>query len=286
MPTPIFGIDVPASTAGRDPIARARAAERLGFDFISTNDHVLGTEPRSEAWTLMCWLAASTSRIQVASRVIGVPYREPALLAKMAESFDRLSGRRLILGLGAGSGEAQYRAMGLEAGTVGERVTALEEAIEILRGLWSKPDFSFAGRRYSVANAQMEPKPARRIPIWLGTAGERGLELVGRVADGWIPSLGYVPPAQTRTKIQAIIAAAREAGREPAEIARIYNLEVSFGPARNASVSGSSDEIAEQLIGFTRLGFTGFNFQPIGPDPMSDMRRLAAEVVPAVRAAA
>src|SRR5436309_525296 len=86
----LFGVDVPARVeASIDPTAVARQAEALGFDFVSANDHVLGPEPRYEGWTLLSWLAASTSRITVAARVIGVPYREPVLLAKMAETFDR-----------------------------------------------------------------------------------------------------------------------------------------------------------------------------------------------------
>lgn len=81
MPKISFGLDVPAETTAGDPVANARRAEELGFDFVSTNDHVLGHDPRNEGWTLLTWLAASTSRIRLASRVIGVPYREPALLA-------------------------------------------------------------------------------------------------------------------------------------------------------------------------------------------------------------
>src|SRR2546426_3421276 len=99
----LFGLNIETSTAaGADPVADARKAEALGFDFVSANDHLHGVDPRYETWTMLSWVAAGTSRIRVATRVLGVPYRNPAVLAKMAETFDRMSGGRLILGLGAG----------------------------------------------------------------------------------------------------------------------------------------------------------------------------------------
>ena len=110
----VFGLDVSTSAApGEDPLDRARRAEELGFDFVSANDHPSGTNPTFELWTLLAWLAAGTSRIRVASRVLGVPYRAPPMVAKMAESLDRLSGGRLILGMGGGSGDEEMRAFGL-----------------------------------------------------------------------------------------------------------------------------------------------------------------------------
>jgi alkanesulfonate monooxygenase SsuD/methylene tetrahydromethanopterin reductase-like flavin-dependent oxidoreductase (luciferase family) len=279
-----FGLDVPAELAVGDPVTNARRAETLGFDFVSTNDHVLGPEPRYEGWTLLTWLAAGTTRIRIASRVIGVPYREPALLGKMAETLDRLSGARLILGLGAGSGESEFRAMGLPESTVGGRVRALEEAIHIIRGLWQQPILTYEGERYVAREAGIEPRPSRRIPIWLGTVGPRGLALVGRLADGWIPSLPYARPEHAPEMIGRILGAATEAGRDPADIARIYNVEIGFDVDADAdAVVGSSDQITERLISFARMGFTGFNFKPVGPDRDGQVERIAREVIPAIR---
>ena len=99
----MFGLSIPTSVLpGTDPVATARMAEDLGFDFVSASDHPCGTEPVCETWTILSWVAAATSRIRVATRVLGVPYRNPAIVAKMAETFSRLSGGRLILGLGGG----------------------------------------------------------------------------------------------------------------------------------------------------------------------------------------
>jgi probable F420-dependent oxidoreductase len=285
MPNIIFGMDVPAELAVGDPVENARRAEALGFEFISTNDHVLGTAPRNEGWTLLTWLAQSTTRIRIASRVLGVPYRQPVLLAKMAETLDRLSGGRLILGLGAGSGEREFTAMGLPDATVRSRVDALEEAIDIVTSLWRQPSVTYEGERYVARDAAIEPRPDHPIPIWLGTAGPRGLALVGKRADGWVPSLPYAPPDRAPGMIAQILAAATEAGRDPAAIHRIYNLRISLIAGVAAEVAGSPEQISERLVEFLGMGFTGFNFSPVGPDREGQIEQLTSEVIPAVRAA-
>jgi alkanesulfonate monooxygenase SsuD/methylene tetrahydromethanopterin reductase-like flavin-dependent oxidoreductase (luciferase family) len=180
-----------AATPGADPVAAAREAEDLGFDFVSASDHLHGRQPTWETWTMLSWIAAATSHIKVATRVLGVPYRPPAVLAKMAETFDRLSDGRLILGLGGGAVDEEFRAFGFPVRSPRDKVDGLEEAIRIARGLWSRPGFTFEGRLYRTDGADLEPKPERRIPIWLGTYGNRALALTGRLVDGWIPSLGY-----------------------------------------------------------------------------------------------
>ncbi|HUR04841.1 MAG TPA: LLM class flavin-dependent oxidoreductase, partial [Nonomuraea sp.] len=136
----MFGVGISASAApGADPVGDARLAEELGFDFVSTSDHPCGTSPTYEIWTLLTWIAAATSRIRVATRVLGVPYRPPAMVAKMAESLHRLSGGRLILGLGGGYSDEEFRAFGLGVPTPREKVDGMVEAIHIIRGLWSSP---------------------------------------------------------------------------------------------------------------------------------------------------
>jgi probable F420-dependent oxidoreductase len=283
-----FGLALPATVEpGTDPVTAAGRAEALGFDFVSTSDHPEGTQPSYETWTMLSWVAAHTSRIRVATRVLGVPYRPPAMVAKMAETLDRLSGGRLILGLGGGYSDDEFRAFGLGVPTPRDKVDGLSDAIQIARGLWSQPRFSFAGRRYQVQEADVEPKPAHPIPIWLGTYGNRALALTGRLADGWIPSLGSAPPEQIPAMHERILAAAAEAGRAPDEITCVYNLGIRVdGRADpNPSVlSGGPGELAERLVELTALGFGAFNFQPSGPDRDDQIRRLADEVIPRVRA--
>src|ERR671931_1213910 len=208
-----FGLNVSTLvTPGADPVATARRAEELGFDFVSASDHLHGERPAYERWTMLSWIAAATSRIHVGTRVLAVPYRHPAVLAKMAETFDRLSGGRLILGLGGGYSDEEFRAFGLGVRSPREKVDGLEEAIRIIRGLWSERRFTFDGRLYRTDAAEVEPKPGRRIPIWLGTYGPRALALTGRLADGWIPTYGFAPPETAAAMRERIDAAARDAG--------------------------------------------------------------------------
>lgn len=235
---------------------------------------------------MLTWMAASTSRIRIASRVLGVPYRPPAMTAKMAETLDRLSGGRLILGLGGGFSDEEFRAFGLRVPTARDKVDGLAEAITIARGLWSKPGFSFTGRLYETIDADLEPKPAHRIPIWLGTFGDRALRLTGELADGWIPSLGYATADRLPAMLDKVLAAAQAAGRSPDDITYALNLEVHVGDdldPRPSLVAGPADQIVATLRGFAAMGFTAFNFTPAGESVSDQMQRIAAEVVPRLR---
>src|SRR6185437_3374601 len=120
--SPIIGLDISPRLAFGDPVARAQRAEALGFDFISTSDHPCGDEPTYETWTMLTWIAANTQRLRIATRVLGVPYRPPAIVAKMAETLDRLTGGRLILGLGGGYSDAEFRALGLRVPSPRDKV--------------------------------------------------------------------------------------------------------------------------------------------------------------------
>jgi probable F420-dependent oxidoreductase len=285
----LVGLGISASAApDADPVADARRAERLGFDFVSTSDHLHGVQPTFEPWTMLSWIAAATSRIRVATRVLAVPYRQPTVVAKMAESFDRLSGGRLILGLGGGALDEEFRAFGLGVRPPRDKVDGLEEAVRIIRGLWSQPTFTFHGRLYRADGAELAPRPDRRIPIWLGTYGPRALALTGRLADGWIPSLGYAPPERVTVMRRRVLAAARQAGRDPVELTCAYNLEVRVDEHAGASpslVAGPPDAVTERLLGFLELGFTALNLIPAGPGTDEQAERLAREVLPALRAA-
>jgi alkanesulfonate monooxygenase SsuD/methylene tetrahydromethanopterin reductase-like flavin-dependent oxidoreductase (luciferase family) len=289
----LFGVDLSTSAApGADPVRDARQAERLGLDFVSASDHPSGTHPTYETWTMLTWVAAATSRIQVATRVLGVPYRPPAVVAKMAETLDRLSNGRLILGLGGGYSDDEFRAFGLRVPSPRDKVDGLQEAITIARGLWSERRFTHKGRLYRTDAADLEPKPDRRIPIWLGTFGNRALAVTGRLADGWIPSLGFAPPEQVVIMRERVLAAAREAGRQPDEITCAYNVPFRVGgrgdegdDVATSVVSGPPGAVAERLAGFVALGFTAMNLMPVGPGRDEQIERLAREVIPEVRAA-
>lgn len=288
MTTLSFGLGIPAAPEpGFDPVAYGRRAEQLGFDFLSISDHPAGTTGTYEAWTVLSWIAASTSRIKLATRVLGVPYRPPAIVAKMAETFDRLSGGRLILGLGGGYSDEEFRAFGLTVPTPREKVDGMTDAILISRGLWSQPEFSYAGQVFHTDAAAVVPRPKHRIPIWLGTFGDRALAVTGRLADGWIPSLDSAPPDRVTVLRDKIIAAAVAADRDPADITCTYHLEVNPSPGAPddpSVVSGPVGKIAETLAGFISLGFSALSIVPGGPDRTETVERLATEVVPAVQA--
>jgi probable F420-dependent oxidoreductase len=282
-----FGLGV--TTAARDdadPVGEARLAEEVGFDFVSASDHLHGTSPTFEPWTLLTTIAASTSRVRVATRVLGLPYRPPAVLAKMAESLDRLSGGRLILGLGGGYLDAEFRAFGLRVPSPGDKIDGLDEAIQICRGLWTERTFSFDGRLYRTDGAELEPKPAHRIAIWLGMYKPRGLALTGRLADGWIPSYGFAPPDVVVALADEIRRSAEAAGRDPAEITFAYNVPVRVddgAAADTSTVSGASAEVMGRLAELATLGFDAFNLIPSGAGTRDQIEQLGREVIPAIR---
>jgi probable F420-dependent oxidoreductase len=283
----VFGLSLsPSAEAGRDPVQDARLAEGLGFDFVSTSDHPCGTEPTYEVWTMLTWVAAATSRIGIATRVLGVPYRSPAMVAKMAETLHRLSGGRLILGLGGGYSDEEFRAFGLGVPTPREKVDGMVDALHILHGLWTSPAFSYEGSRYRTEAADLEPKPQSRIPIWLGTYGPRALEATGSLADGWIPSYGFAPPEQATQMRARIRAAASRAGRDPDDIACVYNVPVVIdgSDADPGTVTGSAAEITERLLALAELGFTSVNFTlPQDGRWRDQAERLATEILPELR---
>ncbi len=283
----LFGCNVAISTdAGSDPVHGAREAERAGFDFVSVNDHPAGGGPVREAWTLLSWIAAKTERIAVAPRVLAVPFRLPAVVAKACETLDRLSDGRVILALGSGGSPDELAQFGASPGSAAERTTGLDEAVCIIRGLWGGEAFSYSGEVYRVANLQLDPKPERRIPIWLGTFGRRGLVLAGTLADGWLPSLGYGPESELPVMRARVVEAALAAGRSEHDVRCVLNLGVHLGGDGSGdagSVVGESKRVVEGLTHFVEMGFGGFNLVPEGDDVDSQVRALGDEVIPEIR---
>jgi alkanesulfonate monooxygenase SsuD/methylene tetrahydromethanopterin reductase-like flavin-dependent oxidoreductase (luciferase family) len=283
-----FGVGIPTSVSpGAPPVAQAQLAERLGFDFVSSSDHPCGSQPSYETWTMLSWIAARTSRIRVTTRVLGVPYRSPAMVAKMAETLDRLSSGRLILGLGGGYSDQEFSAFGLGVPSPGQKVTGLKEAVTVIRGLWSHSNFSFHGQRYQTEGAELEPKPAHHIPIWLGTFGNRALQVTGQLADGWIPSLGFAPKEALPAMRDRVLTAAAAAGRNPEEVTCALNVEVHVGSRSDLKpdeISGSVEQVISDLHDFVVAGFSAFNFMVSEPDRTDQLKQIAAEVIPALRA--
>jgi len=281
-----LGFGLVSGFTGADPddlVAEAQHAEALGYDTYNLSDHLHGDRPTWEPWTALTWVAAATERINVATDVLGLPYRAPAVLAKTAETLDRLSRGRLVLGLGSGGYDAEFSAFGLALRTPGQQVAALGEAVRVIRALWAGGAVSLHGEHYRVREARIEPRPAHRIPIWLGTYGPRALTLTGTLADGWIPSLQRMDFAQSLEMLARVRTAAAAAGRDPDEITCACNVQVLFDDRRvptSRLIAGGSEAIAEQLVTIARAGFT-FP-QVFGLSRPDDRERFAAEVIPLV----
>jgi alkanesulfonate monooxygenase SsuD/methylene tetrahydromethanopterin reductase-like flavin-dependent oxidoreductase (luciferase family) len=263
----------------------ARLAERAGFDLIGIQDHPYQRR-YLDTFTLLASLATVTERIGLFPDVASLPLRHPAMLAKAASSIDLLSGGRFELGLGAGSFWDAIVAMGGPRRSPGEAVEALEEAIALLRLLWSdQRSVRFTGQHYRVAGIRPGPAPAHPIRIWVGAYGPRMQGLVGRLADGWVPSSSYLPPERLAAAQARIDDAAAAAGRDPAAIRRLYNISGRIGPGGDGFLDGPAGQWVEQLLPLVvETGMDTFVVWP-SESTASQLQRFAAEVAPALREA-
>jgi alkanesulfonate monooxygenase SsuD/methylene tetrahydromethanopterin reductase-like flavin-dependent oxidoreductase (luciferase family) len=281
-----FGVFLTPDARRRDDVlAQAIAAEAAGLDLAGIQDHPYQRR-FLDTWVLIGHLLARTSRIRVFPAVANLPLRPPAMMAKAAASLDLLSGGRFELGLGAGTFFDAIAGMGGPRLTAGKSVAAVEEAIMILRRAWGTDDaLRHEGRHYRL-DYKPGPPPAHPIQIWVGAYRPRMLELTGRLADGWIPSLGYLAPDAAADAHRRVDEAAQATGRDPGQVARIYNLSGTItdgGPARGL-LDGTAEHWVETLTRFNaELGFDGFLLSPTDPE-LEQIERFGAEVAPAVRA--
>ena len=281
-----FGISLVPNADDADLILElATVADEAGIELLGIQDHPYQRR-FLDTWTLLSFLAARTERLRLFPDVANLPLRLPGVLAKSAASLDRLSGGRVELGLGAGAFWEGVKAMGGPVRTPGEAVSALEEAIQIMRLVWSEErGVSFEGEHYRLSGLHPGPPPAHLIEIWLGAYKPRMLALTGRLADGWLPSLGNLPLSDVPAAAERIDAAALEAGRDPSDIRRLLNVSgtITDGEQGEGPLDGPADSVAETLVGLaTELGFDTFVFWP--GDPSADqIQRFATDVMPAVR---
>jgi alkanesulfonate monooxygenase SsuD/methylene tetrahydromethanopterin reductase-like flavin-dependent oxidoreductase (luciferase family) len=260
-------------------------ADVLGLDLIGIQDHPYQWR-FLDTFSLLADLLARTERIHFFPDVANLPLRGPAMLAKQAATLDVLSGGRLELGLGAGAFWEAIGAMGGPARSGREALEALEEAIQIIRAFWSgERTIAFQGRHYSVRGLHPGPQPAHPIGIWLGVGKPRALALTGRVADGWVPSLSWATPDRVPDLARNVDKAATEAGREPSEIRRVYNVSGRIADGRvRGLLDGPADHWVETLTSFAEeLGFDTFIFWP-SEEPVAQLERFAGDVVSALRA--
>ena len=272
----------PVAAQSERVVALAQLTEQVGLDVVSIQDHPYQAR-FLDTWTLLSVIAARTSMVRVAPNVANLPLRPPAVLAKSVATLDLLSGGRVELGLGAGAFWDAIVALGGRRLAPAERVSALAEAIGVIRAMWDVGERSIRhdGEHYRVSGAHPGPAPAHDVAIWVGAYKRRMLELTGRLADGWLPSSSYAGPPALTAMNATIDAAATAAGRGPAAVRRLYNVAGTFAPSEQGFLNGPSGMWAEQLAELTLTeGMSGYLL--VGDDP-DHIRRFAAEVAPAVR---
>lgn len=282
----MFGSFVTPTATEPDQVVRlAQRAERAGLDLVTCQDHpYLPTQ--LDAWTLLSYLAAATSRIRLAPNVLNVRLRQPVVVARSAASLDLLTSGRVELGLGAGRYWQAIQAAGGRWLTPGQAVTATGEAIQIIREMWSvgtRGGVRVAGEHHRVAGVKRGPAPAHDISVWVGAYRPRMLRLIGQVADGWLPSLpelagGMDDLAEANARIDDSAAAA---GRDPRSVRRLLNLAGRFATASTGPLAGPPDQWAEELAGLAmEHGTSAFILMS---DELPDVERFGLEVAPAVR---
>ena len=258
-PTPKLGIILPEGEGdldGRTPrwadyVAMARLAEEVGFDSVWFVDHLIyrndasGRPPQGawECWSVLAALAAVTNRVELGSLVTATSFRNPALLAKIADTVDEVSGGRLILGLGAGWHEPEYAAFGYP---FDHRASRFEEAIAIIAGLLKQGRVDFEGTYYRARGCELRPRGPRPQgpPIMVGTTGERMLRLTARHADQWngIFARGAHRPEELAPVLARVDAACAAEGRDPATLTRTFAVYVDAAgdapPTDSVNVDG------------------------------------------------
>lgn len=275
----------PVAQPAMQAVALALVADRAGLDLVTFQDHPY--QPAfHDTWTLLSYVAARTTHIHLSGNVLNLPLRQPAVLARSAASLDLLSRGRVEVGIGAGGFWDAIAAMGGRRLTPGQSIVALEEAITIMRAIWATDTpggVHVNGTYYQVTGTKRGPTPAHDIGIWVGAYKPRILQLTGRVADGWIPSLAYVPGGVTGLKDMNthIDEGAAAVGRAPSTVRRFLNIAGQFAPAGRSLLNGPPPQWAEALAEITlRYGISGFI---LAAADAPSIERFAAEVAPATR---
>jgi alkanesulfonate monooxygenase SsuD/methylene tetrahydromethanopterin reductase-like flavin-dependent oxidoreductase (luciferase family) len=276
----------PAAAGAAAVVDDVLLAERLGFDLVGIQDHPYNAR-HLDTMTLLAVLAARTSRIGLFPDVASLPLRPPAMLAKSAATLDLLSGGRLDLGLGAGAVWPAIGAYGGPRRAPAEAVAALEEAIAVMRLLWGdERSVRYRGQHYRLDGAHPGPRPSRPIGLWIGAYGPRMLALTGRLADGWLPSSGYLPPERLGDAQRRVDDAAAAAGRPPQAVRRIYNVsgEITDGPGAGF-LQGPARRWVEELSALVLDEGVDTFVLWAGVPRRRQLERFAHDVAPAVRAA-
>ncbi len=280
MPTyPIrFGIQTPQQhTTWPELLALWQEIDSLDYDTAWVFDHFLPifsdpTGPCLEGWTALAAMATATRRVRLGLMVTGNTYRHPAVLAKMATTVDIISGGRLILGLGAGWFELEHQQYGIPFHTTGGRLRRLDEALQVIKLLWTQERTSFDGRYFKLENASFNPKPIQQPhpPILIGASGENiALGIVAQHAQMWN---SFGTPELFRHKIARIEDHCERVGRDPAAIEKSVLVPGTF----------ALDGARRQIDDYVAAGVTHIIFS-ISPADRVWVRNFAEQIIPNYR---
>lgn len=280
MSNPSNGIRFGLVVSQRHPwpqlIERAQLAEELGADVIWVVDHFIGPDHdlqmTYEGWTVLAGLAMATERVRLGVLVSGNTYRNPALLAKQAVTVDHISKGRVELGVGAGWWEKEHDMYGYDFPSPGERVSRLEEALEMLTQLQQNERTTFEGRYYRLQEAPFEPKPIQqpRMPFVIGAFGPRMLKLAARYADVWTTRSD---PEESQRRVEILDEGCREIGRDPNEILR------SVWP--EPDILTSVDDFVEIVEAYRAIGFGEIISRwPTNDDQVQVLHDIVRDVLP------
>jgi alkanesulfonate monooxygenase SsuD/methylene tetrahydromethanopterin reductase-like flavin-dependent oxidoreductase (luciferase family) len=280
------GVQLPLAAPWDETRRLAELAEAAGLDSLWFPDHLIGRFGGPpvvvwECWALVTAVAAATRRIQIGTLVVCTGFRNPALLAKMADTVDEISGGRLILGLGAGWHEPEFRAFGYP---YDHRVSRFEEAFAIVRALLREGRVDFAGRFHEARDCELLPRGPRPAgpPLMVGTKGERMLRLAAARADLW-NGCWFAAPAELAPVLERVDAACADVGRDPATLGRTAGVFVDL-PGRigrplptDVPVSDSPAAVADLLHGFAAEGVAHAQvwLDPLTPDTLETFARAA-----------
>ena len=274
---------------------RMLAALRAPFTTLWVEDHLQWEDlPTPECWTTLAYAAAEFPHLKVGTLTLGQSYRNPALTAKMAATLQRLSGGRLVLGIGAGWKEDEYRAYGYPYPNPGTRIAELREAVAIIRALWRDSPASYQGEHYRIEGAYCEPRPEPAPPILIGGKGERKtLRVVAELADWWNGT--FLDLDAYREKVAVLHRHCQELGRDPGAIAlTVYgHVAVERDPERVEHIDPiqpeiyryavTPQEVAAELNGFIALGVEHLMLKSADFPRLDGYNLFMAEVVPRLR---
>ena len=283
-------------------IGLAKRADDLGFSHVTVADHLfnvsyvmerIGNRPYYDPMTTLTYIAAVTSRVALLTSVLVLPYHNPIRLAKVAATLDVMSGGRLRLGVGVGVIEQELDVMGC---SMAERGAMSDEAIAVMKALWTQEEPNFEGKYYRFSGMKFSPKPVQKphIPIWIGGNSRAAIRRAARIGNAWHPTSRT---ADTLAGEMSYLRAQAEAGgRDPAEIP--VSIRASVGDPRDPrytsgrvaavgdySLGYQAGEILQNILPFQNLGVDEITLSSNTPDPgqiMDMMEMVAKDVMPAV----